>query len=178
MENYVGEIRLFAGTYAPEGWLFCQGQLLQIAGNEALYQLLGTTYGGDGTSTFALPNLQGRTPVGIGQRPGLSSYALGQLDGQEAVVLTATHLPTHQHPLQVRVQAGVGTPAQASPAGAYFGDQAGAAYQGTATGSLAPDAVVGQQTGPAGSSQPHPNLQPLLALNFIIATQGDYPSPQ
>jgi microcystin-dependent protein len=178
MDNYIGEIRIFAGNFAPEGWLFCQGQLLSISQNDALYALLGTTYGGDGQTTFGLPDLRGRAAVGMGAGPGLSPYRQGQQAGQESVTLTAAQLPVHQHPVQGTMRAKAGTPAQASPSQAYFGDQGGPSYQsGASTAALAPDAVTGQ-TNPAGSSQAHANMQPLLATNYIIATVGIFPSQQ
>ena len=178
MENYLGEIRIFAGNFAPQGWLFCQGQLLSISENDALFVLLGTTYGGDGQTTFGLPDLRGRAAVGMGAGPGLSPYQQGQQAGQENVTLTTAQLPVHQHPVQGTARAKTGTPAQASPSQAYFGDQAGPSYQGGAgTAALATNAVTGQ-TNPTGSNQAHANTQPLLATNYIIATVGIFPSPQ
>lgn len=177
MENYVGEIRLFAGTFAPEGWAYCQGQLLAIEDNETLFQLLGTTYGGDGTSTFALPNLQSRVVVGQGSAPGLMPYALGTTAGTEAVVLTTNELAPHQHPFMGSGQVLTGGTPQNAPGGAYLGDQGGSSYDPTATGSaLGPGAVTGQMT-PAGGGQPHPNIQPVLAVSYIIALAGAYPTP-
>lgn len=176
MENYLGEIRIFAGNFAPQGWLFCQGQLLAINQNNALYALLGTTYGGDGQNTFGLPDLRGRAIVGAGQGPGLSPYQIGQAAGQESVTLTTPQLPVHQHPVQGSVRAITGAAGQASPSQAYFGDKGGSTYQsGASTGALAPNAVSGQ-TNPTGDGQPHANLQPLLATNYIIATEGIFPS--
>jgi microcystin-dependent protein len=179
MDNYIGEIRIFAGNFSPQGWLFCQGQVVNISDYDVLYNLLGTTYGGNGQTTFALPDLRSRAAVGVGQGPGLSPYQLGQAIGQEGVPLTAAQLPVHQHPVQGgSVRAITGAAGQASPSQAYFGDKAGAAYQSSAgTATLAPDAVTGQTT-PTGDSQLHSNLQPLLAINYIIATTGIYPSSQ
>ncbi|GAB2962241.1 tail fiber protein [Hymenobacter coalescens] len=176
MDNYVGEIRIFAGNFAPVGWLFCQGQLLSIAEYEALYTLLGTTYGGDGQSTFALPNMASRVAVGQGQAPGLSPYTIGQMMGTETVTLSALQLAAHQHPISGTVNVLTGAPTgQTSPDNAYFGDKGAAAYNsapGTAT--LAPGAVTGQ-TSLAGGAQPHKNIQPVTAINYIIATEGVYP---
>jgi microcystin-dependent protein len=101
MENYLGEIRIFAGNFAPQGWLFCQGQLLAISQNQALFALLGTTYGGDGQTTFSVPDLRGRAAVGLGAGPGLSPYQQGQQAGYETVTLTTAQLPVHQHPVLV-----------------------------------------------------------------------------
>jgi microcystin-dependent protein len=176
MDNYVGEIRIFAGTFAPEGWLDCNGQLLSINDYEVLYNLLGTTYGGDGQSNFGLPNLQSRAAVGMGQGPGLSSYTQGQLAGQENVTLTTAQLPAHQHPLQGSMRAITGAAGQTAPANAYFGDKGGEIYSsGASNTTLAPDALTAALQ-PAGGSEPHPNLQPYLTLRYIIATQGIYPS--
>ncbi|MFD2784119.1 phage tail protein [Hymenobacter rubripertinctus] len=178
MDNYLGEIRIFGGTFPPVGWQFCSGQLLSISENEALYTLLGTTYGGDGQNTFALPNLQSRVAVGMGQGPGRSNYQQGQTAGTENVTLTTAQLPVHQHPLQASVKAVTGANGQTSPVGAYFADKGGDNYTGTAgTSTLGADALTGTLT-PAGGSQPHSNIQPALALQYIIATEGIYPSQQ
>jgi microcystin-dependent protein len=176
MENYLGEIRIFAGNYAPENWMFCKGQLVSIAEYDALYALLGTTYGGDGQTTFALPNLQSRVPVGMGQGPGTSNYVQGQMVGTENVTLLTMQMPAHQHPVQAAITAVTGGSKQQSPTGARFGDQGGSPYSASAgTAKLASDALVGTLA-PAGGSQPHTNVQPVLALNFIIAMAGIYPS--
>ncbi|UHG93779.1 phage tail protein [Spirosoma oryzicola] len=178
MEPYIGEIRIFPGNFAPVGWLYCNGQSVNISDYQALFQLIGTTYGGDGQTKFALPNLQGRAVVGQGAGQGLSTYVLGQQAGQEAVTVTANQMPVHQHAVQVSTQAHVGAPAQVSPNGAYFGDQGEAAYQSTAgSATLATDAVIGQ-TSSSGGGQPHTNLQPYLVINYIIATDGIYPTQQ
>lgn len=179
MENYIGEIRIFAGTFAPVGWLFCDGRLLQISEYDTLYSLLGTTYGGDGNSNFALPNLCSRVVVGMGQAPGMSSYPIGQAAGQENHTLTANELPAHEHPIKttnvpVRVRSG-GT-GQKSPVGAYFGDQGGFTYSAEApNAAMAANAFQGTVT-PFGAGGPHANIQPVLGVNYIIATVGIYPS--
>jgi microcystin-dependent protein len=161
---YVGEIRMFGGNFAPVGWAFCQGQLLSIAENPTLFQLIGTTYGGDGQSTFALPNLASRIPVHMGQ-----NYALGQTGGEETVTLTTQQIPTHAHP----VIASTGTGAQSSPAGNVLANSAAVAlYSGDAPNvSLAPQSVQS-----AGGSQPHDNMQPFVVINFIISLFGTFPS--
>jgi microcystin-dependent protein len=179
MDNYIGEIRIFAGTFAPEGWEFCNGQVLPVSENQTLFNLLGATYGGDGQTTFALPDLRSRAVIGLGQGPGLSAYTQGQRAGQESVPLLASQIPAHQHTVQASLRATIapGTSGQASPADAYFSDQGDPAYISSAITTMAPDAVSGQTNG-TGGSQAHTNLQPLLATYYIIATQGSYPPQQ
>jgi microcystin-dependent protein len=162
---YVGEIRMFGGNFAPVGWAFCQGQLLSIDENPTLFQLIGTTYGGDGESTFALPNLASRIPVHTGQ-----NYVLGEAGGEETVTLTTQQIPAHAHALS----ASTGTGAQSSPAGNVLASSATVAlYSGEAPNvSLAPQSV--QAT---GGSQPHDNMQPFVAINFIISLFGIFPTP-
>jgi microcystin-dependent protein len=157
---------MFAGNFAPVGWAFCNGQLVPISENPTLFQLIGTTYGGDGTSTFALPNLQSRLPVAVG--PG---FALGQAGGAESVTLTTSQIPAHSH----QFLASTGTGTLKSPAGnmaAAIGGGASSAYiVATPNTGMAPDTV-----GSAGNSQPHDNMQPFLALSFIISLFGVFPS--
>ncbi|MBD2714350.1 phage tail protein [Microvirga sp. STR05] len=180
MEPYLGEIRIFGGNFAPVGWLFCQGQLLQISDNDALFTLLGTTYGGDGVTTFGLPNMASRVTVGQGQGPGLSNYVVGQVMGAESVTLTTLQLPAHAHPFNGTISAIAGetATAQTNPTGAYFSDRGESAYNlvvGDTPAELGTGALSGQAT-PAGGSQPHPNIQPVTAINYIIATAGIWPS--
>ncbi|MDZ8106683.1 MAG: tail fiber protein [Nostoc sp. DedQUE12a] len=167
-EPFLAEIRMFAGHFAPQGWAFCNGQILPIRQNNALFSLLGTTYGGDGKSTFALPNLQVRIPIHPGQGPGLSNYSLGQSSGQTTVTLLTTEIPSHTHTLQgTGAGADRGDPTQAMFASArteVYGPQIGSSPQ------MNPN-VLGQ----VGQNQPHNNLQPYLAVNFIIALQGIFP---
>ena len=160
---YIGEVRLFGGNFAPVGWSFCDGSLLSIASYEALFNLIGTTYGGDRQTTFALPDLRGRVPVHVG-----GQFTLGQQGGSEQVTLTSAQLPAHQHsPAAVSGSGGTGSPKSAVWAGASSSMYA----SGTA------DAPMNAATGsPAGSSQPHDNLSPFLVLTFIIALDGIYPS--
>ena len=168
-DPFIGEIRLFAGNFAPDGWAFCDGQLLQIADNDALYQLIGTTYGGDGQSTFALPDLRGRLPVGTGQGAGLTNRPLGQRAGTEAVSLTTAQMPAHTH----RALASSAAATTSSPRGAV--PAAGGAY------AAAPDASTvldDNLTGGAGKGATHPNLQPSLAVSYIISLFGIFPSQQ
>lgn len=178
MENYVGEIRIFGGTYAPEGWAFCNGALLSISQFETLYTLVGTTYGGDGQQTFALPNLQSRVVVSQGTSATGTNYVMGQAGGQEAVTLISTQMPLHQHPITnlSGVTAQMGGKPQTNPNGAYFGSNGAAGYQSTGSDQNMASGVVSGMSSVAGSSTPHSNLQPCVALNYIIALQGIYPS--
>ncbi|WP_395612629.1 phage tail protein [Allosphingosinicella sp.] len=171
-QPYVGEIRIFGGNFAPAGWMLCQGQLLPISENEVLFQLIGTTYGGDGQSTFALPNLASRVPVHQGTGPGLSTYVIGQSGGVDQVTLTQQQTPSHTHPLLATASG-----AANSPQGAYFANltsnQAGAAAYTTDPPNVT---LVATSVSVAGGSQPHDNIQPSLALNFIISLFGVFPS--
>jgi microcystin-dependent protein len=166
-DPFVGEIRIFCGNFAPRGWAFCQGQLLPIAQNTALFSLLGTQYGGDGESTFALPDLRGRFPMFWGQGPGLSVRTIGDRDGSDAVALVASEMPAHTHALGASAAAASST----SPAGALLAASQTAVYGAGAD----PVPLSGQTLGAAGSGAPHENRQPFLALDFIIALQGVFP---
>jgi microcystin-dependent protein len=155
---------MFAGNFAPVGWALCQGQLLSIAENTTLFELIGTTYGGDGQSTFALPNLAGRLPVHMA-----ASFPLGQIAGQEMVTLTTPQMPAHGHAVMASTAAGN----QSSPAGNVLADSATVAlYNGNAPN----QSLAGQTVQPTGGGQPHDNMQPFLAINFIIALFGIFPS--
>jgi len=170
-DNFVAEIRLFAGNFAPRGWAVCNGQVLPISQNTALFSLLGTTYGGDGRSTFALPNLQGSFPLGAGNGPGLTQRDLGETGGEASVTLLSTELPVHTH--QVSAVAAPGTldsPAAATWAEPRLGRAPEAAYATTATAQLSPQAFA-----TAGGNVAHNNLPPYLVVTFIIALQGIYP---
>lgn len=172
-QPYVGEVRMFAGNFAPAGWKFCEGQLLPISENETLFQLIGTTYGGDGQSTFALPDLRGRSPIHRGQGPGLSNHILAETGGAEAVTLTTQQMPAHSH----RVAA-TGTGQTLSANGALFAvptsTQAGVnAYLVAAP--VVP--LTPQMIAPTGGSQPHDNFHPYLCVDFIISLFGIFPSP-
>lgn len=177
MEPYLGEIRIFAGNFAPVGWLFCNGSLLSISEYDALFYLIGTTYGGDGQTTFAVPNMASRVTVGQGQGPGLSNYVIGQMQGTESVTLTSLQLPAHQHPFSGSVNGITGaTSGVTDPTNAYFGDKGASAYiNASGSAALAPTSLTGQMT-PAGGSQPHSNVQPVTAIYYIICTAGIYPS--
>jgi microcystin-dependent protein len=170
-QPYVGEIRMFAGNFAPAGWMFCDGQLLPISENETLFQLIGTTYGGDGESTFALPNLQGRVPVHQGQGPGISqSYILAETGGVETVTITVAQMPNHNHPPQATTNPGGNSPSNAIWAQAGVG-----LYHPTPGNGDAP--MLNTLVQPNGGSQPHDNMAPYLAVNFIISLFGIFPSP-
>jgi microcystin-dependent protein len=168
-EPYIGEIRMFGGTFAPVGWAFCDGSILQISENEALFQLIGTTYGGDGQQTFGLPDLRGRIPVHQGAQGG-PTFVLGQSGGVETVTLTGNQIPAHTH-------AFIGTTNQAgqtNPPTNLVGQNPGNSIyiEDTATVSLDPNSLL-----PAGGSQPHVNVQPFLCVAYIIALNGIFPSP-
>lgn len=168
-DPFLGEIMMWAGNFAPRGWALCNGQLLPISQNTALFSLLGTTYGGNGQTTFALPDLRGRVPIHHGQGPGLSSYSLGQVGGEETHTLTVQEIPAHQHALQGSSANGT----SASPAGLLPArNPAGIpAYGSTADAAFHASAIA-----PAGGGQPHNVMQPYLTINFVIALQGVYPS--
>ncbi len=169
-EPFIAEIRIFAGNFAPRSWAFCNGQLLPVSQNTALFSLIGTTYGGDGRSTTALPNLKGRLPMHPGRGPGLTSRRLGQRGGVEMVSLTEAQMPNHTHQLQGSGEDGDSTtPSSARMVGA--GNDMFRSPTGATTGAMA-DASMPN----AGGSQPHNNMQPFLVMNFIIALQGLYPS--
>ncbi len=168
---FVGEIRLFAGNFAPLGWAFCDGSLLAISDNDVLFNLIGTTYGGDGQSTFALPDLRGRVPVHAGTSSG-TSFVLGQAGGSETVTLTAAQVPQHSHALLGSAASATTT----SPAGAVPATLAEVTT--FAYGTDAPLTTLAPQTiGAAGGNQPHDNLQPFLCINYVISLFGIFPSP-
>lgn len=169
MAPYVGEIRIFAGNFAPAGWMLCQGQLLPISENEVLFQLIGTTYGGDGQSTFALPNLSGRVPVHQGTGSSGTTYQMGEIGGVESVTLTVQQIPAHSHAYLAIAQNGT----QISPQGNLSANVLNIApyINGAPEGPMNPGAITA-----SGGSQPHENLQPYLCVNFIISLFGVFPS--
>ena len=169
-EPFLGMIQIFPYNFAPRGWAFCSGQILPIAQNTALFSLIGTTYGGNGQTTFALPDLRGRVPISSGQGPGLSPYSLGQVGGVEAVTLLATQIAAHIHPFVPLANSGDAT--SGKPAGKFMAQSANAIYAATQDGTQ----MGSQTTGSAGGSQPHENRQPFLTLNFCIALEGIFPS--
>jgi len=195
-EPFLGEIIMFGGNFAPRGWAFCNGQLMSISQNSALFSILGTTYGGDGQTTFALPNLQGRVPVHAGQSPGTSRYVLGEVSGTENITLTANELPAHVHTValsgtgNVSVALGASSAAGNAPApGPTTVPAKVASGLNTlnAYSTTAPDTTllpvnttttvnVAGNTGVAGNNLPVPVVQPYVVVNFIIATEGMFPS--
>jgi microcystin-dependent protein len=166
-QPYVGEIRMFAGNFNPVGWEFCNGQLMPISENETLFQLIGTTYGGDGESTFALPQLQSRIPIHMGTGGG-ATYLLAETGGAEAVTLTVQQIPNHTHPMTVVGQAG----STSNPDAAMLATGVTIYRPAPANAPMA-----AQSIGAQGGSQPHDNMQPFLCVNFIISLFGIFPSP-
>ena len=168
-EPFIAEIRIFAGNFAPRGWAFCDGQLLPISQNTALFSLIGTTYGGDGRTTTALPNLEGRAPMHPGRGPGLTARRLGERTGAETATLTEAQIPPHNHALQgTNATAQQSQPGSARPARSPDEDAYGS-----------PGTLVGMSTNAMqniGGSGAHNNMQPFLAMHFIIALAGLYPS--
>lgn len=170
-EPYVGEIRMFAGNFAPRGWAFCDGQLLAVSQNDALFSLLGIIYGGDGRTTFGLPDLRGRIPIHAGSGPGLSERRLGAKGGAEKITLTVNQLPSHSHPLRGSTDIATDSnpegrvPAQTSTFDLY--------QSGSPSSDLANSSVT-----QIGGSRSHTNLMPFLCIHFIIALVGIYPSRQ
>ncbi|HEX9160075.1 MAG TPA: tail fiber protein [Thermoanaerobaculia bacterium] len=160
---FIGEIRMFGGNFAPVGWAFCDGSLIPISENDTLFNLIGTTYGGDGQQTFALPDLRSRIPIHVG--PG---FALGQQGGTETVTLTANQIPAHNHVPQAH---STNTPSQSSPGGAVWSASSLNQFTPTPNANLAADAL-----GTAGGSQPHDNMAPFVAVSFILSLFGIFPS--
>jgi microcystin-dependent protein len=171
-EPFIAEIKMFGGNFAPRGYALCSGQLLSIAQNTALFSLLGTTYGGDGQTTFGLPDMRGRVPIGQGQGPGLSSRVMGELAGSETVTLISSEMPAHTHTHSAGAVTGPGT--QAGPAGARMAEST--ARDNVYSTAAADTAMAPDTIGISGGSQPHNNMQPYLCVNFIIALEGIFPS--
>jgi microcystin-dependent protein len=168
-DQFVAEIRIFPFNFAPKGWAFCDGQLIPISQNTALFSLLGTFYGGDGKSTFALPDLQGNAPVHQGQGPALSEYFVGQSGGSETITLIDSEMPAHSHQAS-----GVSGSGPTSPANNTWGTGAGRTPPPTYVDGN-PNVSMGNALSVAGGNQPHNNMQPYLTLNFCIALQGIFP---
>jgi len=170
MDPFVAEIRIFPFNFAPKGWAFCDGQILPLSQNTALFSLLGTTYGGDGKSNFALPDMQGNAPMHPGKGPGLSLHDLGESGGSETVTLLESEIPSHSHALM----ASSTNSSKPNPSGNALAKTSGATpYVPAAGAPLSP--FSDQALAPAGGDQPHNNMQPYLTLNFCIALQGVYP---
>lgn len=198
MEGTIGEIRMFGGSFAPRGWALCQGQIMSISNNEALYTIIGTVYGGDGQNTFGLPGMASRVAVGTGQGIGLSNYFLGQMSGSESVTLLQTQMPSHTHTptIQTDIAAPSGTATlygvnstggASTPVGNLLGSDNTVAFYASG-GTLVPmasnTATITSFSGPlptiavavAGETQPHNNLQPYTAINYIICMEGVFPT--
>lgn len=169
-EAFIGEIKMFAGNFEPRGWAFCDGRLLSIAQNSALFSILGTTYGGNGQTTFALPDLRGRTPVGFGEGPGLSPKYLGEQFGSEAVTLTISQMPAHSHTVNaVTSEGNSNLPTNSLPANTKTLDKEYSTEQPNTT-------MKTGMIGVTGSNQPVNVTQPSLGMNYIICLEGIYPS--
>ena len=171
-DPFVAEIRIFPFNFPPKGWAFCDGQLLPLSQNTALFSLLGTTYGGDGKSNFALPNMQGNAPMHPGQGPGLSLHDLGEMSGVETVTLLQSEIPVHTHTVRGQTQDPADQP-MPTPARTFALSQNATVYAptgGTPSVQMAPQTLA-----PAGGDLPHQNMQPYLTLSFCIALQGVYP---
>ncbi len=170
-EPFVAEIRIFAGNFPPRSWAFCNGQLLPVSQNTALFSLIGTTYGGDGRTTTALPNLQGRAAMHPGRGPGLTSRRLGQRGGVDSVTLSEAQMPSHNHSLRADTEVGESL----NPDNNSLARSSGSfSYQQNSSSNLV--SLNSNAVGNTGGSQSHNNLQPLIAINYIIALQGLYPS--
>lgn len=170
MDPFIGQIVMFGGHFAPRGWALCNGQLLAIASNTALFSILGTTYGGDGRTTFGLPDLRGRVPMHAGHGPGLSDRRLGQKFGVETMTLTQAEMPSHTH--TAAMQASGGTASSTSPAGMLLATPEDVEIYGSGDPVSGPTITVGN----AGGSQAFNVIQPTQVVNYIIALQGIYPS--
>ncbi len=182
MDPFIGQIMMFGGNFAPRGWALCNGQLLSIAANSALFSILGTTYGGDGRTTFALPDLRGRVPISPGHGPGLSSYYAGQKGGVESVTLNTTQIPSHNHTATGKVATGGDNDVKDTSAGNLLASEARGGSDvldiynnGPGTGFMA-DNSVQVTVGNTGGNLSHENRPPFLAVNYIIALQGVFPS--
>ena len=169
-QPYIGEIRIFAGNFAPAGWALCDGQLMPISENDALFVVLGTTYGGDGQETFALPNLQSRFPLHQGTGTGLTNKVIGETGGVESVTLTTQQIPVHSHAFLASTDPG----GAITPAGNVFGSGASVQVFRPAIANQPANAAT---IGPAGGNQPHDNMHPYLCMNYIISLFGIFPSP-
>lgn len=200
MEGTIGEIRIFSGNFAPSSWAFCQGQTMSIAQYDTLFAIIGTTYGGDGQETFNLPDLRSRVAMGNGQGPGLSPHNLGQVLGTESVTLNSNQMPAHTHPMVLTPQSGNvnasatlygtnGSGDQTNPGNNYIGEDGSVGAvnyvpSGNTVSMNAGSITISNLNAPApnitltpfGGSQPHNNIQPILAINFIICTEGIFPT--
>jgi len=172
MDPFIGQLIMFAGNFAPRGWAFCEGQLLPIATNTALFSILGTLYGGDGRTTFALPDLRGRVPIHNGAGPGLPSFSQGQKGGLGSTTLQPNNVPIHHHTLTTSDTAA----SQPSGAGGYFPSNPARGSESIYTSSEGTGEIMGVTTADTGSGQEFNNMQPFICINYIIALQGSFPS--
>jgi microcystin-dependent protein len=170
-EPYVAEIRVFGFNFAPVNWAFCNGSLVAITQNAALFNVIGTTYGGDGVNTFGLPNLQANLAVGAGSGLGLQTWVVGEIQGEANHTLTINEVPPHNHPASASGGVAFAAELAGPSANAYFGRERGGAYAATSNTTLAPQAI-----GQTGGNQPHNNSQPTLAMNYCLALFGVFPS--
>jgi microcystin-dependent protein len=177
-DPFLGQLMIFAGNFAPRGWATCDGQILSIAQNTALFSLLGTTYGGNGQTTFALPDLRGRVPIHVGQGPGLSPYTLGEVSGVESVTLNTTQMPMHNHTATATVSCADSAQSLSdSPVGGVPGGVSGGPQVFATSGTAQMSATMVTPTvGIAGGNQPHENRQPFLVMTVCIALEGIFPS--
>ena len=177
MEGTIGEIRMFAATFSPKYWAYCNGQLLPIQQNAALFSILGTTYGGNGVTTFALPNMQSRVAVGTGSGPGLSTYQLGQMSGTETNTLSATNLPTHTHVIggAAKMLTTTAAPNALTPGGNYFANDGTLRFKDTGGGGTMKPATVSVALGSTVAT-PVSNIMPFTGINYIICLLGIFPS--
>lgn len=175
MEGYIAQVLMFAGNFAPKNWAFCNGQLLSIASNTALFSILGTMYGGDGRTTFALPDFQGRTAVGAGQGPGLPPVQIGEMSGAEATTLSTNQMPAHAHGARAVVAVSSGNATTGDIGNNIYANTSGNTYAATnlADGALA---GVSGNDGPVGNNLPFGLRQPYLGMNFVICLDGAFPS--
>ncbi|MCC6726579.1 MAG: phage tail protein [Saprospiraceae bacterium] len=177
MEGYIAEIRMFAGTFAPKYWAYCAGQILAIAQNQALFSLLGTTYGGNGVQTFGLPDLRGRTAIGTGNGNGLTPRVLGEMSGENNHTLLMTEMPAHSHP--TGNGASSSAPTVSDPTGAVLASSSRSVTMPNIYSNAAANVQMGLNSvvlDPTGGGQPHTNMQPYLGMNYIICLYGIYPS--
>ena len=174
MDSFLGEIRMFSGSFAPSGWALCSGQLLPIMQNQALYAVIGNTYGGNSTTTFALPDFRGRVPIHQGQGVGLSTYVLGQSGGTETVTLTAAQMPAHNH--SVTADQSSSDTTLSNPRGSWLGATGATNIYSPINPPANPAMMNPGMIGVAGAGQAHPNMQPFLVVTFIIALIGVFPT--
>ena len=178
MEGVIGYVTMFAGNFAPKNWAFCQAQIINIASNTALFSILGTTYGGNGTTTFGLPDTRGRRVIGVGQGPGLQPYSLGQMGGSSSVTLNVTQMPAHVHPVSVVAQMHsiADSATTASPANANYANASFNAYSSAVDTNMATNVHANITMAPVGGNQPFAIEPPVLGINYVICMYGVYPA--